>query len=381
MKLAIISHTEHYKTSSGTIVGWGPTINEINNLTQIFDEIYHVAMLKDGVAPPSALPYSSDRIHFVQIPNSGGRTIIHKLGILWKAPKTISTVFGTIRKVDVFQFRAPTGIGVYLIPLLLIFTRKKGWFKYAGNWNQSNPPLGYRIQRYCLKNQSRMVTINGQWDNQPKHCLTFENPCLTAEDIKGGITIRDDMNFNSPFSFCFVGRLEKEKGVLRIIEAFSALDEESKRSIHRIHFVGDGKDRETFESIATKNNIPAVFHGFLSREQVFDIYGQCHFFLLPSSASEGFPKVIAEAMNFGCIPLVSNVSSIGQYIHHEENGFIINDLNNSDLKELLNDLLTRSSHSLRSLIKGNSELLNKFTYSYYNRRIAQEVIGSTDHNE
>ena len=43
MKLAIISHTEHYPNQDGDIVGWGPTITEINHLLDRFEEIYHVA--------------------------------------------------------------------------------------------------------------------------------------------------------------------------------------------------------------------------------------------------------------------------------------------------------------------------------------------------
>ena len=41
MKLLIISHTEHYRNSLGAIVGWGPTLTEINFLATVFDEIYH----------------------------------------------------------------------------------------------------------------------------------------------------------------------------------------------------------------------------------------------------------------------------------------------------------------------------------------------------
>ena len=36
-KLAIISHTEHYYDSKGEIVGWEPTIREINHFSTIFD--------------------------------------------------------------------------------------------------------------------------------------------------------------------------------------------------------------------------------------------------------------------------------------------------------------------------------------------------------
>jgi hypothetical protein len=71
MKLAIISHTEHYKTQEGVIVGWSPTVNEINHLLHVFDEIYHVAMLKEGAPPPSVMAYSSNKIKFIPLPALG----------------------------------------------------------------------------------------------------------------------------------------------------------------------------------------------------------------------------------------------------------------------------------------------------------------------
>ena len=66
--LTIISHTEHYLNSDGTIVGLGSTVTEINQLLDVFDEITHVAMLHDESPPSSSLPYVSDKISFVAIP-------------------------------------------------------------------------------------------------------------------------------------------------------------------------------------------------------------------------------------------------------------------------------------------------------------------------
>ena len=43
--LLIISHTEHFQTKEGIIVGWEPTIREINSLILLFDKIYHIAPL------------------------------------------------------------------------------------------------------------------------------------------------------------------------------------------------------------------------------------------------------------------------------------------------------------------------------------------------
>ena len=90
---------------------------------------------------------------------------------------------------------------VFLIPYLTLFSNKKGWYKYAGNWNQEQPPLGYRIQRYLLIKQSRLVTINGRWPNQPNHCLTFENPCLRNEDLEIGKKIAVNKSIDNKINF------------------------------------------------------------------------------------------------------------------------------------------------------------------------------------
>ncbi|MCH7525119.1 MAG: glycosyltransferase family 4 protein [Bacteroidetes bacterium] len=374
MKLAIISHTEHYKTNDGTIVGWSPTVNEINHLLEVFDEIFHIAMFHNDKPPPSVMPYVSDKIKFIPIPTVGGTTILSKLKIIWNAPQIIRTVSKTLRQVDYFQLRTPTGIGVFLIPYLTFFFKKKGWFKYAGNWNQKNPPLGYRWQRWMLKHQQRKVTINGKWNNQPKQCLTFENPCLTLKDLEIGQQVVDTKNKGGKLSFCFVGRLEKEKGVERIIEAFKALSKEEKVKIDQVHLVGNGKDLKYFKNLSKDCNINFKYHEFLNQKEVFKIYGSSHFFLLPTTASEGFPKVIAEAINFGCIPIVSNISSIGQYIKHNENGLLIDNVNSENVLKMIQTALNLSESDYKRLLEDRKSIVDKFTFSHYNFRIHTELL-------
>lgn len=369
MKLAIISHTEHYQDIDGNIVGWGPTISEINHLAKDFEEIYHVAFFYPGPAPPSALPYIQKNIHFVPLKPVGGSGLVNKLKIVASAPTILRVISQTLKKVDVFQFRAPTGMGVFVIPYLTWFGKKKGWFKYAGNWMQKNPSLGYAFQRRFLKIQKRPVTINGKWKDQPKHCLSFENPCLTQTDRELGLEVVRLKEFNPPFCFCFVGRLEDAKGVQRILDSLASWSE--KEQIANVHFVGDGEKRDHYIEIAKQRNIPAVFHGFLEREKVFEIYKQAHFFLLPSSASEGFPKVIAEAMSFGCIPIVSNVSSIGQYVN-SKNGFILEPCSAEGLQVSLRMALEKDDLKVMAN-KGHNSVSN-FTFAHYRYRIQQEIL-------
>ncbi|QAA81466.1 glycosyltransferase [Aequorivita sp. H23M31] len=373
MKLAVISHTEHYKNSKGEVVGWGPTVAELNHLAADFEEIYHVAILYPGNPPPSSLPYTQKNIHFVPLNPVGGKGVGAKFKIIASIPNILGTVKKTLKRVDVFQLRTPTGIGVFLIPYLTIFHRKKGWFKYAGNWNQKNAPLGYAVQRGMLRRQNRIVTINGKWPGQPKHCLTFENPCLIERELGEGVLVTQSRTFKAPFTFCFVGRLENAKGVQRIIDAFAKLDSLEKLSV--MHFIGDGDQKDSYKSQCEKIGLPAVFHGFMEREKVFEIYKKSHFFLLPTTASEGFPKVIAEAMNFGCIPIVSNVSSIGQYVNGN-NGFIISPCTSETLKLLLEKIIDSEEAVLINKSCIAHQAVFQFTFEYYRKRIQEEILDS-----
>lgn len=374
MKLLIISHTEHYFTAEGTLVGLGSTVTEINHLLVLFDEIVHLAMLHPGPAPASSLPYVSERIRFVPIPTVGGQGLFAKFKILWYAPKTISLVRQALKATDWFQFRAPTGIGVFVIPYLVFFSTKKGWFKYAGNWKQRGAPKAYRFQKWLLLKQSRKVTLNGFWEDQPAHCLSFENPCLTAKELERGRLLVGAKGFAShALEFCFVGRLESAKGFGLLLTALDLLPLTFKQRIKCIHVVGEGQDSGTYQALAKETALPFVFYGVLSRDAVHRVYEKSHALLLPS-ASEGFPKVLSEAMNYGCIPLVSNVSSIGQYIQDGVHGFLMESLTGEALLAVIKRFMSLNEAEFEVMQNRARTALSNFGYLYYVKRLSDEVV-------
>jgi len=370
MKLVIISHTEHYKKEDGTIVGWGSTINELNHLIEIFDEIIHVAMLHPGIPPQSSLPYTSSKIKFVALPPVGGKSVINKLQIILNIPKIIRIVSKNIKDSDVFQLRTPTGIGVFLIPYLSFFVKTRGWYKYAGNWKQENPPLGYRLQRWMLKSQSRKVTVNGLWKNKSQNILAFENPCLTDGDRIIGDQITKQKELTKKGTYCFVGGLSENKGIDKIFEAFMGM---SNDKIDTLHVVGDGVLKKELESKAQKLSINVIIHGSLSKNEVQEIYKSSHFILLPSQ-SEGFPKVIGEAMNYGCIPIVSKVSCINQYIKNDYNGFLIHPITSDEVRKMIFKSIALNHKKYTAYITENYKLAEKFTYNYYLKQIQKEIL-------
>jgi glycosyltransferase involved in cell wall biosynthesis len=193
---------------------------------------------------------------------------------------------------------------------------------------------------------------------------------LTVEQREKGREILKDRAFFPDFSFCFVGRLDDDKGVQHIIDAFGKL--EKMATVEKIHFIGNGPKLDYYKNECKRLKIPAVFLGFLGRDEVFEIYKKCDFMLLPSK-SEGFPKVIAEAMNFGCIPMVSNISCIGQYVNRE-NGYTFYPITSDRLKEIIKEAIAQNGDALKNkAINCHSDTAN-FTFEHYRERIQKEII-------
>ena len=374
-KLVIISHTDHQRRSDGQLVGWGPTVTEINYLAKGWDEVVHVACFDHGPAKGSSLPYNCDNIQLIPIPPFGGKTWREKLSVITLAPKVISSVKKALKGATHVQLRLPMGIGLFLLPYFILRKKNKYnfWVKYANNWNQSNPPLGYAIQRWMLQKNLAdcKTTINGFWANQPDHCISFENPSLRMYDLEAGEHALNHKKFSPPFNFSFIGRLEDDKGVSRIIETIQNLD---PSYIGKIHFIGDGvKTSEYVKRSATLGD-KVFFHGYKSGDFIRKILSESHFFLLPTTASEGFPKVVAEACCFGSIPIVSDTSSIPHYVKDGTNGFVWKIGETQTFQDVLNVAIRKPADDLQKIAKNGKELAEKFTLERYYKRLVSEIF-------
>jgi glycosyltransferase involved in cell wall biosynthesis len=375
-KLIIISHTEHFSTN-GQITGWGPTVNEIDHLADHWEEVIHVACLHPGEAPPSSRPYTRANVRFVPIDPTGGKNLRDKPGIIFQMPAVLRKVARAIRGASHVQFRAPTGIGVFLLPAFSFLFRRDFvfWVKYAGDWGARKPAASYRFQRWWLKKNYAAcpVTINGSWPGQPEHCISFENPCLTEEELSNGKLVQEQKRFNGPFRLAFVGRLENEKGVDRIVEALKC---NNLRLIETMDFVGDGPKRRKYEEQCSALKGKAVFHGFLDKAGVHRILSKAHFFILPST-SEGFPKVIAEAACYGGIPVVSDVGSIGQFVKDGTNGFLWKPTGTESFMTILERALSSDAEDLKLKSTNVCRLAGRFTFDHYRRNLELHVLDET----
>lgn len=101
----------------------------------------------------------------------------------------------------------------------------------------------------------------------------------------------------------FVGRLEPEKGLPELIQAFKLIDEKLES---RLTIVGEGVSKNDAESLVKELGLgdKVDFKGYVPfGKELFEAYAS-HDLLMISSYSEGLPKIINESRAFA-IPIVS----------------------------------------------------------------------------
>ena len=355
-----------------------PVLREVENFEHLFSKITWIGY--DFTKTEEYFTYRSpefNKIDIIALPRIGGEGFKRKIGLLFKLIPYISIIINKIREHDFIHSRGPSFPAFLTIILSIIFRKKKFWHKYAGNWGQVGPPLTYNLQikllRYAVLNNST-ITINGKWSKQEGNILSFANPCLTNLEIDDAEKILRKKKYDDKLKFCFVGRMETAKGVGRLLSALQHIQDSSH--IDSLYLIGDGPDKPKFQSQAKKiDNINIVFLGSISRKELNDIYAKCHIILLPSSASEGFPKVIIEAMAYGCIPIVSNVGSISQYIC-KENGVVLKNISVIQIIKSIKMILS-NRHLLNKMAIDGFDKVKLFSYEVYNRRIA-EIMKKND---
>ena len=236
------------------------------------------------------------------------------------------------------------------------------WVKYAGNWQHTGPDaLSYRLQRWWLRRglANAAVTVNGDWPDQPAWVHAFDNPTLTDSEIQRGRAAAAGKATGPPWSVVFSGRLEEPKGAHVAVE--TVLELRIRGLDVSLDLVGDGPLRPWVEERIAGDSSGAIrLHGWMRRDELEEVLARAQVMLLPTTASEGFPKVLAEAMAFGCVPVTSPVSSIGQVLGATGGSIVVEP--DCSWADAVQTVLAQDSDRLR---REGLAAVRRFSYSAY----------------
>ncbi len=268
--------------------------------------------------------YLNQKIDFHKINSFDIKSFKSIIRTIVGLPKNISTIYMAMKFATHIHLRCPGNIGLLGCVVQVLFPKKMKTAKYAGNWDSNvKQPLSYRLQKWILSNtfltRNMQVLVYGEWENSSKNIKPFFTASYFEKD-KIEITPRD---FKTKISFMFVGTLSNGKQPLYAIQ----LVENLLKRDHpvQLFLYGDGTERKLLENYIEKNNLEnfIFLKGNQNQETLKKAYLENHFVILPS-LSEGWPKVIAEGMFWGCFPIATMVSCVPYMVDKGNRGLLLN---------------------------------------------------------
>jgi len=316
MTFCIITHVNHFKEDK-KYYAYAPYVREMNIWLKYTDKVIVVAPLNKSQISAIDMPYNHSCIDFRMVSEFDITSFKNILRTLISLPVLIIRIYKAMRAADHIHLRCPGNMGLLGCLIQILFPKKKKTAKYAGNWElNSQQPLSYRLQKWILRNtfltKNMQVLVYGEWENQTKNIKPFFTATYSEEEYKGQ-KIEFKEYFGSKLRLLFVGTLSEGKRPLYALQLAEALHKQGVTV--QLEICGEGMERERLEQYIQINTLDSfVFlRGNLSKDEIKEKYQRSHFLILPSK-SEGWPKVVAEAMFWGCLPVATDVSCVATMI-------------------------------------------------------------------
>ena len=347
MNFCIITHVNHYQEQN-KYFAYAPYVREMNIWLKFVDEVIVVAPLEKKEKTAIDIAYEHDNIYFKKVPAFNITGIKQIVQTLFSLPVLFYTVYKAMQKADHIHLRCPGNMALLACFVQILFPHKPKTAKYAGNWDpKSKQPLSYRLQKWVLSNtfltKNIQVLVYGAWPNQTQNIKPFFTATY-AENDKQETTIR---SLDGVVRFLFVGTLAPGKQPLYAIQLVEKLHSSGKNVVLELY--GEGLLRKELEGYIQEKQLQEVIHlmGNQTKESVEKAYQESHFLILPSK-SEGWPKVVAEAMFWGCVPLVTPVSCVPYMVDYGNRGVLLTENLNKDIEAILKLVNNSSAYELKS---------------------------------
>lgn len=232
-------------------------------------------------------------------------------------------IFKVMHAAEHIHLRCPGNVGLIACVVQILFPKKKKTAKYAGNWDlKAAQPWSYRVQKWILNNtfltKNMQVLVYGEWEGSSINIKPFFTATYFDREINSVVP----RSLNDKIRFIFVGILTEGKRPLYAVQLVQRLIQRGVNASLQLY--GEGADRVLLESYIATHKLENYIQleGNQPKEVVQEAYKNAHFLVL-ASKSEGWPKAVAEAMFWGCLPLATNVSCINNMMDSGNRGILL----------------------------------------------------------
>jgi len=345
---------------------YAPYVYEMNLWSKYIDELGIISpiihdkklLLSSFKRSPKVFPVSA--ISFTSVAD-----ILKSLIYL---PVMLYKIYVAMKWADHIHLRCPGNISLLGCFVQILFPKKMKTVKYAGNWDpKSKQPLSYKLQQWLLKNtfltRNTKVLVYGDWKDTSKNIIPFFTATYAEKEIEP-ITPKA---LDGTIKFIFVGALTTGKQPLLSVQVVHELLNNGHDVALDIY--GEGAERENVERYVLEHKISEAvkLHGNVDKQLVKKAFKQAHF-LVFISKSEGWPKVVAEAMCLGCLPISTPVSCVPYMLGMGERGSLVN----PNLGEIVSEIETylTKQEIYAQKVQGAFDWSSEFTLEKFENEIA-----------
>jgi glycosyltransferase involved in cell wall biosynthesis len=193
----------------------------------------------------------------------------------------------------------------------------------------------WRLVRSMLRGADINLVLSDLEKDQITKNYEVRTFCLPNAVMPLQIALKKD--FQNKLILIFLGRIVQSKGIYLLASALAELEDFYDQ--FELHIYGAGNDLSDFLKILQNiEKLNFKYFGVVQGNEKADALSNSHIFLLPSISSEGLPMALLEAMNTGCVVVVSDDASITSVVQNEYNGFIAAKGNKEILKNILSKI-------------------------------------------
>lgn len=189
---------------------------------------------------------------------------------------------------------------------------------------------------------------------------------LKGQTLPNPTMLQNDDNVTPSEDFIlFVGRLDKEKGVLTLLKAFQEIIQ--KFPDEKLVIAGNGKQLEELQNFKQLHNLQNVtFVGDKNRNELTELYAKAKFVVIPSEFLESYGNVVLESHAFGKCVLISDLIGVKDEVLKYNSGLIFPYGNTSELIRNMKVLI--SDKKLRNQLADNGKTFinDRTMYSHFN---------------
>lgn len=319
MRLALVSHKICWKSAespSGYATDGGFPL-QVEAISELFDETRVLVPCLSSSVPKGLSPLTGNNLHIVPLDVPSGKNLRRKLNMLPWAIKNSSVIWRETRKADAIHAPIPGDVGTIGM-LLAMLLRKPLFVRHCGNW-MVQKTLAEDFWKWSMERfaggRNVMFATGGDSvspsETNPNIKWIFSTS-LRQRDLNDSVT--RELPGDGAVRLITACRLEEKKGVDVVIESMQLILEKFPKAF--LDVVGDGsllpKLREQVRRLGIKDKVN--FHGKVTPSKVVELMKASHVFCFPTSASEGFPKVVLEAMASGLPVITTKVSVLPELV-------------------------------------------------------------------